>query len=160
MLGYAVAAGIGYYAGQPEGRRQLTTLRRRAAELARGPEARRLRERGWDLASDGVLATRNFAAKARSKGSAAGGAANGEAAATTGSRRHRVLRGWSSWRRARQDPAAATDPAAGTDSPELNGQAGFGGTTVAEDSKAAVLGLSTPPLAARAQPAAPPEDRP
>lgn len=156
VLRYAVAAGIGYYAGQPEGRRQLATLRQRAAELARGPEVRRLRERGWDLAGDGALATRNFVAKARSKGSAAGGAADGEAAATTGSGHPRVLRGWSSWRRSRRD---STAPTAGTGSDELDGQAGFGGTTVAEDSKAAVLGLPTPPLAARAQPAAPPEER-
>lgn len=123
---YAVAAGIGYYAGQPEGRRQLTTLRRRAAELARSPEVRRLRERGWDLAGDAALATRNAAAKAR---------------------------------RARPDSAATADPGAGTEPADLDRPVGFNGTTVAEDSKAVTLGLSAPPLAARARPAAPPEDR-
>jgi hypothetical protein len=133
LFRYAVAAGIGYYAGQPEGRRQLTTLRRRAAELARSPEVRRLRERGWDMVGDGALATRNIAAKARSNGNRAGGTPDGESAATTRSGR-RVLRGWSSWRRARPDTAATADPAAGTGPAELDRPAGFSGTTVAEDS--------------------------
>jgi hypothetical protein len=156
---YAVAAGIGYYAGQPEGRRQLTTLRRRAAELARSPEVRRLRERGWDLAGDAALATRNAAAKARSKGNPAGGAPDGEAAAITRSAPRSVLRAWSSWRRARPDSAATADPGAGTEPADLDRPVDFSGTTVAEDSKAVTLGLSAPPLAARARPAAPPEDR-
>ncbi|GAA1276710.1 hypothetical protein GCM10009609_44630 [Pseudonocardia aurantiaca] len=85
IIGYAIAAGIGYYAGQPEGRRQLTTLRRQAAELARSPEVRRLRERGWDLVGDGALATRNLAAKTRSKASPAGGAPDVEPRPNTGS---------------------------------------------------------------------------
>lgn len=154
---YAVAAGIGYYAGQPEGRRQLANLRRMATERARSPEAKQLRERGWDLASDGVLATRNFvAAKTRSKEDPAGGAPDGGTSATTRSGPRHVLRGRSMWRRSRSDSAATPEPAAGT---EQDGPAGFHGTTVAEDSKAAILGVPTPPLAARTQPAATPEDR-
>jgi hypothetical protein len=73
MIGYVIAAGIGYYAGQPEGRRQLRILRRHAADLARSPEVRRLRERGWDLVGDGALATKNLAAKTRSKSNPADG---------------------------------------------------------------------------------------
>jgi len=149
---YAIAAGIGYYAGQPEGRRHLATLRRRAVEFARGPEVRRLRERGWDLVGDGARAA---VAKARTRKDSAGAAPDGEHAGTTG---RRVLRGWGSWRRPRPDSAALADPAAGTDPARPGTAAGFNGTTVAEDSKAAVLGLSTPPLAARTRPAAPPED--
>lgn len=149
---YAIAAGIGYYAGQPEGRRQLATLRRRAVELARGPEARRLRERGWDLVGDGA---RTAVAKARSVKKSAATAPDDDAAAPTP---RRVLRDWSTWRRRRPDPAAAADPTAGTEPARPDTAAGFNGTTVAEDSKAAVLGLSTPPLAARTRPAAPPED--
>jgi len=72
LFGYAVAAGIGYYAGQPEGRRQLTALRRRATELVRSPEVKRARERGWDMVGDGALATRNLAAKVRANGRATG----------------------------------------------------------------------------------------
>jgi hypothetical protein len=160
IVGYAIAAGIGYYAGQPEGRRQLMTLRRQAAELARSPEVRRLRERGWDLVGDGALATRNFAAKARSKANPTGGAPDVEAAATTRSGPSRVLRG-RRWRhRPRPDSAATVDPAPGTADPAgLDRPAGFSGTTVAEDSEAAILGISPPPLAARNQPTAPPKDR-
>lgn len=150
LIRYAIAAGIGYYAGQPEGRRQLQTLRRRTVELAHGPEVRRLRERGWDLVGDGVLATRNYAAKARSGGNQEGEGPDG------GGRR--VLRGLSSLRRPRPDSAATADPVGGTGPGEGDGPAGFNGTTVAEDSKAAVLGLPAPPLAARDRPAAPPEN--
>jgi hypothetical protein len=88
MIGYGIAAAIGYYAGQPEGRRQLTTLRRQAAELVRSPEARRLREHGWDLVGDGALATRSLAAKVRPRSNARDGDENVDA-----TRRGPVLRG-------------------------------------------------------------------
>ncbi|WP_433276665.1 hypothetical protein ACQPZA_35185 [Pseudonocardia xinjiangensis] len=61
LISHVIAAGIGYYAGQPEGRRQLEKLRRQAVEYAHGPEAKRLRERGWDAAGEGALAVRSFA---------------------------------------------------------------------------------------------------
>ena len=158
VFGYAIAAGIGYYAGQPEGRRQLANLRRMATERARSPEAKQLRERGWDLVGDGALATRNFvAAKARSKEDPAGGAPEGGTAVTTRRGPRHVLRGRSPWRRSGSDAAAAPEPTAGS---EQDRPAGFTGTTVAEDSKAAILGIPTPPLAARTQPAPMPEDRP
>jgi hypothetical protein len=158
ILRYAVAAGIGYYAGQPEGRRQLTTLRRQAAELVRSPEVRRLRESGWDLVGDGVLATRNFAAKTRSKANPADGARDIDAAAAIRSGLG-VLRARSWRRRARPDSAATADPARGTADPAgLDSPAGFSGTTVDEDSEAAFLGISPPPLAARTRPPAPPEN--
>ena len=36
---YAVAAAVGYYVGQPNGRRQVQGLREQAVELVRGPRA-------------------------------------------------------------------------------------------------------------------------
>jgi hypothetical protein len=155
ILRYAVAAGIGYYAGQPGGRRQLTTLRRQAVELLRSPEVTRLRERGWDLVGDGALATRNLAAKTRSKNPADGARDFDDATARSGLG---VLGARSWWRRARPGSAATVDPAAkGADPAGLDSPAGFSGTTVAEDSEAAILGISPPPLAARTRPPAPPQ---
>lgn len=159
ILRYAVAAGIGYYAGQPEGRRQLTKLRQQAAELVRSPEAKRVRERGWDMVGEGVLAARNAAARTRSKEKSGGAAGD---AGTAGAERSGsgLLRGRIRFRRAGAGSAATADPATGevgTTAPES--PAGFDGTTVAEDSKAAVLGISPPPVAARTSTPAPSEDR-
>ena len=46
---YAVAVAVGYYVGQPNGRRQVRRLREQAVELVRGPRAKQLKERGWDI---------------------------------------------------------------------------------------------------------------
>jgi hypothetical protein len=56
---YGLAAGIGYHIGQPAGRRQLRWLREQVVDLAR-PAVRDLRERGWDIAGECALATRNL----------------------------------------------------------------------------------------------------
>jgi hypothetical protein len=64
---YGVAAGIGYHLGQPQGRRQLRWLRQQIIGLARRPEVRDLRERGWDVAGDCALAASNLARKLRGK---------------------------------------------------------------------------------------------
>jgi hypothetical protein len=59
---YGIAAGIGYHIGQPAGRRQLRWLSQQVVDLAR-PGVRDLRERGWDIAGDCALATRNLVAR-------------------------------------------------------------------------------------------------
>ena len=52
LLKYAVAAGIGYFAGQPSGRRQLERLRGKATELLRSPQVEDLKQRGKDIAGE------------------------------------------------------------------------------------------------------------
>jgi hypothetical protein len=152
MIGYGIAAAIGYYAGQPEGRRQLRTLRRQAAELARSPEARRLREHGWDLVGDGALATRSLAGKVRPRSNARDGDENVDA-----TRRGPVLRG-RSWRRSRPDSAATADPVAGTTPAGADGPAGFSATTPTEDAQSATPGMSARPLAGGTRPPVSPEN--
>jgi hypothetical protein len=63
LISHVIAAGIGYYAGQPDGRRQLEKLRRQAVEYAHGPQAKRLRDRGRDVAGEGAHAAKNFASR-------------------------------------------------------------------------------------------------
>ena len=60
LLGPAVALGLGYALGRPAERRRL---RRQVHELGRRPTIRRLRELGWDLLGDQVLAARNLAGR-------------------------------------------------------------------------------------------------
>jgi hypothetical protein len=155
MIGYAIAAALGYYAGQPEGRRQLATLRRQAADVTRRPEVRRLRERGWDMVGDGALATRNLAGKVRSRTKGPDGDHDVDTATTTRGRRIPVLRG-RSWRRPR--PGSTTADPAGATSGGTDGPAGSGGTTVTEDRASESPGMSAPPLAGGSRPPASPED--
>ena len=46
LLKYAIAAAIGYYVGQPGGRRQVQQLSQKATELVRSPKAAELKDRG------------------------------------------------------------------------------------------------------------------
>jgi hypothetical protein len=100
LISHVIAAGIGYYAGQPEGRRQLDKLRRQAVDYAHGPEAKRLRERGWDAAGEGALAARSFAWRTLGRKDASAGS-TGDIADT----RSRVL-----WRRSRPDQTTPPGP--------------------------------------------------
>ena len=52
LLKYAIAAAIGYYAGQPSGRRQVQQLSQKATELVRSPKAAELKDRGSKLVGD------------------------------------------------------------------------------------------------------------
>jgi hypothetical protein len=52
LLKYAVAAAIGYFAGQPSGRRQLERLRTKTTELLRSPQVEDLKQRGKDIAGE------------------------------------------------------------------------------------------------------------
>jgi hypothetical protein len=60
---YGLAVGIGYYFGRPDGRQQLLWLRQQIIGLARRPEVRNLRERGWHTARERALAAGNAAAR-------------------------------------------------------------------------------------------------
>jgi hypothetical protein len=149
LISHVVAAGIGYYAGQPEGRRQLKKLRRQAVEFAHGPEFRRLRERGWDVAGDGALAARNFAARTFARTDPGADSVLAGEIADTRSGRNRIL-----WRRPRPRHATASQTSgpivADTDSPP--------GTTVAENSATSGLG-STGAAPATQTPPSGPENR-
>jgi hypothetical protein len=68
LLSHAMALGVGYALGRPDGHHQLGQLRRQAVALTRPPLVRKLRERGRDLAGDLVLATRNLAARRSRRG--------------------------------------------------------------------------------------------
>jgi len=68
---YAVAAAVGYYVGQPNGRRQVQSLREQAVELVRGPRAKQLKERGWDIAVERTSAAIKRAQRRRANGSPA-----------------------------------------------------------------------------------------
>ena len=52
LLKYAAAAALGYFAGQPSGRRQLERLRRKAAEIVRSPQVEELKQLGKDIAGE------------------------------------------------------------------------------------------------------------
>jgi hypothetical protein len=116
LVSHVIAAGIGYYAGQPEGRRQLDKLRRQAVTYARGPEAKRLRERGRVVAGEGAHAAKNFASRVVSrKGTDADSAGPGEVADTR-SGQSRLL-----WRRGQRTAGGQV-----TATPGTNGPAGTG----------------------------------
>ena len=68
---YAVAAAVGYYVGRPNGRWQVQRLREQAVELVRGPRAKQLKERGWDIAVERASAAIKRAQRRRANGSAA-----------------------------------------------------------------------------------------
>ena len=52
LLKYAIAAAIGYYVGQPSGRRQVQQLSQKATELVRSPKAAELKDRGSKLVGE------------------------------------------------------------------------------------------------------------
>jgi hypothetical protein len=52
LLKYAIAAAIGYYAGQPGGRRQIQQLGQKANDLVRSPKAAELKDRSRELVGE------------------------------------------------------------------------------------------------------------
>jgi hypothetical protein len=117
LMSHVIAAGIGYYAGQPEGRRQLDKLRRQAVTYARGPEAKRLRERGRNVAGEGAHAAKNLATRVVSHKGADGDVAD------TRSGESRLL-----WRRGRRTAGEPVAAAPGTDGPTATGSTATGST--------------------------------
>ena len=153
LIKYGLAAGIGYYLGQPEGRRQLVRLRQQVVELIRRPQVKQLRERGWDVAGERALAAKNFAStKLVGKRKAAGNPEASErdnrvdddAAEAAATARHLGIRGLGR-RRPRPNPAAPTTVQTNTPDPPASG-AGLGGRT--QDSQAPIREVSGTPLVA------------
>jgi hypothetical protein len=52
LLKYAAAAAIGYFAGQPSGRRQLERARTKVTKLLSSPQVEDLKQRGKDIAGE------------------------------------------------------------------------------------------------------------
>ena len=59
LLKYAIAAAIGYYAGQPGGRRQIQQLGQKATELVKSPKAAELKDRSRELVGERASAAVN-----------------------------------------------------------------------------------------------------
>jgi len=139
MLRYGVAVALGYALGRPEGRERLGQAGRQAVELGKRPEVAQLRERGKSAAADGVQAVKQkVTSKTKDAGAAtsAGSAGAGE----TTARHRRGLRlpaGRLPFSRSRDAHFPASE---GVTAP-----ASLGGTTVMEDSEAAVLGTPATP---------------
>jgi hypothetical protein len=148
LLSHGLAVGLGYVLGRPAGRARLAEAGRQAADLARRPEVARLRQHGKDFAVDQAKSVKR---KIAARSAAAAGAAGSDDSGPTG-RRRRTLR-TPTWRpRFSRSRAAHFPPSTDTVPPST-----LGGTTVAEDSKAAMLGT---PVTPRAESPAPPADRP
>jgi hypothetical protein len=64
LKNHAVTFGLGYLLAQPDARRQLDQLRRRAVELGR-PRARDIREHLWDAAGSALLTAKNAVERRR-----------------------------------------------------------------------------------------------
>ena len=154
LLKYGLAVGLGYALGRPEGRTQLARVGRQAADLTQRPEVARLRERGKDLAAEQTqkLAgqTQKLKAKVASRSDATAGSATTGTAGTAGTDtpgtaatgRRLGLRN-TAWRprlsRSRDVHFPSSEDVATTPTPPL------GGTTVVEDSQAAVAGTTATP---------------
>jgi hypothetical protein len=150
LIKYGLAVGIGYHFGQPHGRQQLLRVRQQIIEFAHKPAITQLRERGWDIAGERALAAKKLASR---KLSGKSKVADTDAPMPVDD----------------TDPAVADGPSVGTPDQAAaatesaaDGAAatGFGGRTVAEDSHAAITGMSAPPPAGRVPPTDPTTGRP
>lgn len=134
LVTHAIAFGLGYALATPEGRARLTGLRDQGAELARRPEVKQVRERAWDAVGEVGLTARNRLA-ARRAGSSGGGTGTGDSPAAA----------------APAPVAVVPTPGAGAVDTSVDdtvvgevGPENIAGTTVAEDTRAVVLGLPEP----------------
>jgi hypothetical protein len=151
LVSHGLALGLGYMLGRPEGRERLVQVGRQAADLRQRPEVVQLQERGKGLVVEQTRAVKQKV-RARAKNAADAPAAEDAAPGGVGSApvRSRGVRK-PSWRPRGFRRAAHFPPSEGTAAPVV-----LGGTTVTEDSKAAVLGMTVP--TARESPT-PPTDR-
>ena len=135
---YGFAVGLGYLLGRPEGRAGLAQLGRAAANLTRRPEIVRLQEHLRGLASDQVQTVKEKIT-ARSTDTDRTPRSDDAGPATARSRgglRSRRRRPWFSRTRDVHFPSTAD-----IGSEDIASRAPLGGTTVMEDSEAAVLGM-------------------
>lgn len=158
LLSFGLAVGLGYLLGRPDGRERLAQLGRQAADLTQRPEVVRLRESGKDVATERAQAVKQKVV-ARSKNtdspdspdSRTGGAEAGSDVGFAAARPRRGLRA-PSWRPSfSRSPGAHFPP-----SEHLAPPTALGGTTVMEDSEAAMLGM---PVASHQESPTPPPDR-
>ncbi len=127
LISHAMAFGLGYTLGRPDGRRALGRLGTRATRLARRPEVVELRERGWDLAAERAAALRSAVGRRSRR------AGSGEAVDAQDRGGHR--------------PEPGRPGTVPTDSDTATPPSGFGGRTVAEDSHDLIVGRRVPPPA-------------
>lgn len=145
---HAIAFGLGYALATPEGRARLVGLRDQGAELARRPEVKQVRERAWDAVGDAGLAARNKITARRSGTTGTGSSGTGSSGtALTGG----TGTGDSPATAAPAPVAVVPTPGAGAADTSVDdtvlGEVGpdrLAGTTVAEDTRAVVLGLPEP----------------
>jgi hypothetical protein len=153
LVTHAIAFGLGYALATPEGRARLTGLRDQGAELARRPEVKQVRERAWDAVGEAGLTARNrLAAPPRQARPAPRRPAPRPrpVPAPATARRPPLRRRSPSCRRPERGAAdtSVDDTVVGEVGPE-----NIAGTTVAEDTRAVVLGLPGARPRARAPPA-------
>jgi hypothetical protein len=113
LLKYAVVAAIGYFAGQPSGRRQLERLRHKATEMVRSPQVEDLKQRGKDIAGERASTVLNHVRRNSAESQTAG-----DASGVPGSE--------------------ASGPVAGS-----SAETGFSGRTIAEERHAARTGTTS-----------------
>ena len=85
LLKYAIAAAIGYYAGQPGGRRQIQQLGQKATELVKSPKAAELKDRGRELVGERASAAVDKVRRKTTDDSTSSGATTTTGTATAGS---------------------------------------------------------------------------
>ena len=85
LLKYAIAAAIGYYAGQPGGRRQIQQLGQKATELVKSPKAAELKDRGRELVGERTSAAVAKVRRKTTDDSTSSGATTTTGTATAGS---------------------------------------------------------------------------
>ena len=85
LLKYAIAAAIGYYAGQPGGRRQIQQLGQKATELVKSPKAAELKDRSRELVGERASAAVNKVRRKTTDDSTSSGATTTTGTATAGS---------------------------------------------------------------------------
>jgi hypothetical protein len=153
LVTHAIAFGLGYALATPEGRARLSGLRDQGAELAQRPEVKQVREKAWDAVGDAGLAARNrlTARRAGSTGSGSAGSTGSAGAAPAG--------GTPSTTTPAPVAVVPTPGAGGTADTSVDdtvlGEVGperIAGTTVAEDTRAVVLGLPDPDPELKAPP--------
>lgn len=168
---HALALALGYALGNPEGRAKLVALRGRAGEAAKQasarPEVKQAREKAWDLAGEAGAKAKNRLTSG-SRREAAKGASTPEPSKVDTSASDSPEYGTpsttapaygvpasgpgsnspsgtgTSGTAATKAGTASSGTASATNGTTGTGDDRLAGTTVAEDSRAAVLGLPTP----------------
>ncbi len=142
LLSHGIAVGIGYLLGTPQGRQRLNEVGRQAGEIAQRPEVARLQERGKALVAEKTEVVKQKVADRKASASSADAAGVEGTGDAVRPRRNLQLPA----RLRRRSGTAHFPESTGVTPPES-----LGGTTVMEDSEAALLGT---PVAPRTDPPA------